>query len=203
MLRQSYNLFSCIILIFTLISQVQAQYFYKDIWSTQQMIKEFAALKNENIKSVVIKSFEDDGQPSEGFFCERKMDKNFSRSEMVSRSYITAPSFLTTYYNDKGWVTRTIDSTTETVNRSDYEYDIKGRITVISNFTRAGDEKAGITETRQYFYDATGRAQKMLRKTMTPTLDLIRQSEYCWIVGGLLLFFFVFFFCCCCCCCCC
>ena len=164
MLRQSFNFFSCIILIFVAVSQAQAQYFYKDIWSTQQMIKEFASLKNENIKSVIIKSFEDDGQPSEGFFCERKMDKNFNRSELVSRSYITAPSFLTTYYNDKGWVTRTIDSTSETVNRSDYEYDAKGRITLISNFTRAGEEKTGITENRQYFYDATGRAQKMLRK---------------------------------------
>ena len=128
------------------------------------MIKEFATLKNENIKSVLIKSFEDDGQPSEGFFCERKIDKNYTRSEMISRSYITGESVLSSFYNDKGWISRTVDSTAVTVSRSEYEYDVKGRIIVISNFTRAGDERSGISETRQYFYDASGKAQKMVRK---------------------------------------
>lgn len=160
-----YTFFTAVFFAVILIpTSAKSQYYYKDIWTNQQLNKEFATLKNENIRIVSIKSFEDDGQPSEGFFCEKKLDKNYTRSEMISRSYITGESILISFYNEKGWITKTVDSTPATVSRSEYEYDNKGRILLISNFTRAGDEKSGIAETRQYIYDAAGKPQKMVRK---------------------------------------
>ena len=160
-----YTFFSIALLVgFFNNNSAKAQYYYKDIWINQQLIKEFITLKNENIKTLAIKSFEDDGEPSEGFFCEKRTDKNYTRSEMISRSYITGESILISFYNEKGWIIKTVDSTPVTVSRSEYEYDNKGRITLIANFTRAGDENSGISEIRQYFYDAAGKPQKMIRK---------------------------------------
>ena len=141
-----------------------AQYFYKDIWINQQQIKEFAILKNENIRTVAVKSFEDDGEPSEDFFCERKIDKNFTKSETVTRSIITQQSLLASYYNEKGWIMKTVDSTQTSLARVEYNYDNKGRITMVTNFVKANDENGGITETHQYVYNAAGKPEKMIRR---------------------------------------
>lgn len=151
-------------LIFCLPRQSAAQYFYKDIWMNQQLTKEFAILKNEDIRTVSVKSFEDDGEPSEGFYCERKIDRNFTKSEMISRSNITNQSLLVSFYNERGWIMRTVDSTETSLARTDYAYDNKGRIINVTNFTKANDETGGITETHQYFYNAAGRLEKMIRR---------------------------------------
>lgn len=156
--------FAGITLLIAVSSGVNAQYFYKDIWTNQQLTKEFAILKNENIRTISVKSFEDDGEPSEGFYCERKIDRNFTKSEMISRSYITNQSLLVSYYNEKGWIIKTVDSTQTSLARSEYEYDNKGRIIMTTNFTKANDETGGITETHQYIYNATGKPEKMIRR---------------------------------------
>lgn len=150
-----------------------AQFFYKDIWTNQQLTKEFAILKNENIRTVSVKSFEDDGEPSEGFFLERKIDRNFTKSETVSRSYITQQSLLVSYYNEKGWIIKTADSTQTSLARSDYEYDNKGRVTQITTFTKANDEKGGIIETHQYIYNAAGKPEKMIRRKNNADLSTV------------------------------
>lgn len=155
--------FSCIIFFLSL-TTASAQYFYKDIWTNQQLTKEFTSLKNENIRTISVKSFEDDGEPSEGFFCERKIDRNFTKSEMVSRSNITQQSLLVSYYNEKGWIVKTVDSTQTSLAQSEYEYDNKGRLIMVTNFAKANDEQNGITETHQYIYNAAGRPEKMIRK---------------------------------------
>lgn len=163
MFRFYSKIFASVIVIFS-VSNANAQFFYKDIWINQQLIKEFAILKNENIRTISVKSFEDDGEPSEGFYCERKIDRNFTKSEMISRSQITQQSLLVSHYNDKGWIMKTVDSTQTSLARSQYEYDNKGRIIMITNFTKANDEAGGITETHQYIYNAAGKPEKMIRR---------------------------------------
>lgn len=169
MLRQVYFFLLFIFLGFN----VSAQYYYKDIWTNQQLTKEFSIIKNENIRIISIKSFEDDGEPSEGFFCEKKIDKNYTKSEMVSRSMITNQSLLISFYNERGWITKTVDSSETSLARSDYEYDNKGKILKITNFTKANDEKGGIIETHEYFYNALGRPEKMIRKENNSIISTI------------------------------
>lgn len=164
MLRFYSKIFTCLIVSIALIPAAYAQFFYKDIWNIQQLIKEFSILKNENIRTVSVKSFEDDGEPSEGFYCERKIDRNFTKSEMISRSYITQQSLLVSHYNDKGWIIKTVDSSQTSLARSEYEYDNKGRITKVTTFTKANDEKGGISETHQYIYNEAGKPEKMIRR---------------------------------------
>ncbi len=164
MFRFYSKFFSGIILLTTISSAANAQFFYKDIWTIQQLTKEFVTLKNENIRTVSIKSFEDDGEPSEDFFCERKIDRTFTKSEMISRSNITQQSLLVSFYNERGWIIKTIDSTQTSLARSEYEYDNKGRIIRITNFTKANDENGGITETHQYIYNTNGKPEKMIRR---------------------------------------
>lgn len=164
MFQFCYKFFISITLTCVLCVDTNAQYFYKDIWTNQQLTKEFSILKNENIKYISVKSFEDDGEPSDGFFLEKKINKDFTKSEMISRSYITNQSLLISYYNDKGWITKTLDSTQTSLTTSEYAYDNKGRVILITNITKANGEAGGITETHQYIYNTAGKPEKMIKR---------------------------------------
>jgi len=164
MFRFCSKIFSCFILLIVISFAANAQYFYKDIWTIQQLTKDFSILKNENVRSVEVKSFEDDGEPSQDFFCERKIDRDFTKSETVTRSIITQQSLLVSYYNDRGWLIKTVDSTQTSLSRVEYAYDNKGHTVTVTSFTKANDENGGITETHQYIYNAAGKPEKMIRK---------------------------------------
>lgn len=142
---------------------VNAQYFYKDILSTSKLNKEFAQMKRENIKAVEINSFDENDKPSEGFFCEKKINKNFTQSEMMSRSNITGESLLVTDYNDKGQVIKTVTTTPDATNTVEFNYDGSGNLTLISTRTIANDDSTGIAETHQYTY-TNNKPVKMVRK---------------------------------------
>ncbi|MEO6453842.1 MAG: hypothetical protein ABIN97_07225, partial [Ginsengibacter sp.] len=76
MFRSGFSFILIILLVYPWCTNVKAQYFYKDIWNTRQSGKGMAFLKAGNIKSISIKSFESDGEPSQGFFCEKQIDKS-------------------------------------------------------------------------------------------------------------------------------
>jgi hypothetical protein len=149
-----------------------AQYYYKDLMSTIQQNKQFAILKNGNIRTIKIESFDENDQPSEGFFCEKKINKSFSQSQMMSKSNITGESLLTTDYNNKGDVVKTTTSTPTTTSTVEFEYDVNGNISLIRTMTKADGDSSSITETHEYFYD-NGRPVKMLRKKNNSLISTI------------------------------
>lgn len=151
--------FSCV---FT--TSADAQYYYKDIWNNQQLIKEFSILKTDNLRTIKIKSFEDDGEPSDGFFCEKKINKSFSQSQMISKSNITGQSLLVSDYNADGRPVKSTDDTPTTFSATSYEYDQSGKLKLIRTTTKADDDSGQIVETHEYFYDEKGLPSKMLRK---------------------------------------
>ncbi|MGZ4049724.1 MAG: hypothetical protein ACXVNN_10200, partial [Bacteroidia bacterium] len=153
-----------LLLSFAFSTSVNGQYYYKDIWNNQQLVKEFNILKNDNLKTIKIKSFEDDNQPSEGFFCEKKINKNYTQSQMISKSNVTGQSLLVSDYNANGQPVKTTDDTPTTTSVTDYEYDPNGQLKMIRTVTKGDDDSESITETREYFYDEKGMPLKMLRK---------------------------------------
>jgi hypothetical protein len=159
---------------------VDAQYYYKDILSNQQLNKEFSILKNEKVKTIKLKSFEDNDEPSEGFFCEKKINKNYSQSEMISRSYITGQSLLVTDYNADGRISKTTTTTPTTTNTTQYEYGPKGNLIVVRTVTTGDDDSSGITETHEYVYDSTGKPEKMMRRKnniLIATIQFVKDDK--------------------------
>lgn len=145
--------------------KIKAQYYYKDIWNTIQLNKQSIKLKNEGIKKISTNSFEDDGTPSREFFCEKKIDKDFKSSSMISNSYITGNSLIITYYNDAAQVVKVIDSSSSFVNYTEYKYT-GSKINLVTTFTKSVDGTSGITESHQYIYNTNGQPEKMIRKKM-------------------------------------
>jgi len=140
-----------------------AQYYYKDIMGSINQNKEFSTLKNGKIKTIKITSFDDNDQPSDGFFCEKKINKTFSQSEMLSKSNITGQSLLITDYDADGKVIKTTTTTPTTTNTVEFEYDTNGLLSLIRTNTIADGDSTGITETHEFFYK-NGSPEKMLRK---------------------------------------
>lgn len=152
-----------LVVMYCLSTSVNAQYYYKDIVSTDKLNHEFSILKNASIRSIKIKSFDENDQPSEGFFCEKKFNKNFTQSEMLSKSNITGESLLVTDYNDHGQIIRTTTTTPNTTNIVEFQYDTAGNISLIRTKTTADGDSTGLGETHEYFYEKQ-LPVKMLRK---------------------------------------
>ncbi len=170
---------SFILISFTGISNANAQYYYKDIVSTIKGNNEFSILKSGNIKHIKITSFDEKDQPSEGFFCEKKINKNFSKSQLMTNSNITGESLLASDYNSKGDVLKTTTTTPNTTNIVEYTYDTEGNITSIHTSTVADGDSSGITETHEYFYE-NGKPVKMLRKknnTLISTITFVADDK--------------------------
>ena len=155
------------------ISAVQAQYYYKDIYSNRQVASEFKILKSNDLKDVQVKSFESDGQPSQGFYCERRINHSFTQSQMISKSNITGQSVLTTDYNTDGYPVKTVEETPTTTNTTEFTYDSTHRLLSVTYTTRADQDSSGITETRQYLYKGPGNPVKMIRKRNQVVLSVI------------------------------
>lgn len=149
------------------------QYYYKDILSNAQINKEFSLLKKEQIKTVKLKSFEDNDEPSEGFFCEKKVNKDYSQSEMISKSYITEQSLLITDYNAQGQVIKTTTTTPTTTNITRFNYDNNGLLLTVSTVTTGDSDSNSIAETHEYTYNEKGKPVKMLRKRNNILLSAI------------------------------
>lgn len=142
-----------------------AQFYYKDLVSNRQLVEEMAQLKEQKIRTVKVTSFEDDGSPSEGFFCEKKISRNYKTVEMFTRSNSTAASLFTSTFSSKGLLEETIDSSDISTTTTRYSYDENGRIKSIYSVLRSSDDDftSQITEEHLYEYKTNGLPEKMIR----------------------------------------
>ncbi len=161
---------------------VMGQYYYKDILNTRQVQAEKKILQEKQIRSIKIHSFEPDGSESEGFFCEKKISKDYRKFETVTRAANTGKSILTAFYNAKGLLEKTVDSSELSVNYSLYEYDGNNNIVSVTSTSSSSDDNFNttITEVHKYFYNEKGLPQKMLRiknSTDSTLVDFISDDK--------------------------
>jgi hypothetical protein len=155
---------------------VNAQYYYKDILSNQQLIAEMIRLKEQKIRTVSLKSFEDDGSTSDGFFCEKKINRNYTTAETLTKSYVTGASIFTSSFNSKGLLLQTVDSSEISSSTSVYSYTDNDKIKSIVSIVRSSDDdfKNEIREEHIYGYNDKGIAVNMVRiKNLTDSTFFI------------------------------
>lgn len=149
--------------IFHFAPSASAQYYFKDILNTQKINKEFSELKSAGFKLIKLRSFEDNDEPSEGFFAEKKINKNYTQSEMISRSFITEETLIKTDYDKEGRITKTITTTPTITNTLEYKYDPEGNLKFITTSSFDDRDSGIITESREYEYK-NGLPEKMIAK---------------------------------------
>ncbi len=152
-----------LVLIYT--CTVQAQFYYRDIISNNQLTREMALYKENKVRTVLIKSYEDDGSESEGFFCEKTLSKNYKKTELFTRSDVSGASLFTSWFNEDGQLLQTNDSSAISVSVNTYTYDDKKRVkSIVSSIRSADDDFVNeILEEHIYLYNEKNLPEKMIR----------------------------------------
>jgi len=172
--------FITILLLTLFTADSRAQYYYKDIVSNKQVIAEKQVLKEQKIRNILVHSFEGNGDDSRGFFCEKKISKDYRRIETYTKSNITGKSLQTAYYNDKEQLIQSTDSSELSSTTSVYQYDANGQITNILSNSHSNDDdfSTRLLEEHQYQYDAKGQPVQLLRiRNMKDTVQIIFTAD--------------------------
>jgi YD repeat-containing protein len=147
------------------LNTANAQYYYKDLVSNRQASSEMAKYKENKVRTVKIKSFEDDGSASEGFFGERRISKDYKKSELFTRTNVSAPSLLTSIYTEQGRLIRSNDSSSISTSNTWYEYDEQDRLKKLTTSIRSADDDFvnEILEEHIYIYGDEFLPEKMIK----------------------------------------
>ena len=139
----------------TICTLANAQYYYKDILSNKQITADLNTYKVNKIRKIIVKSFEDNGVESEGFFCEKKISKYYKSSELFTRSNFSYASLFNANYDDAGRLLNTYDSSALSVTEIKYTYNNNNQIVnILSSIQAIGEDfNNGITEEHIYSYD--------------------------------------------------
>lgn len=157
-----------------------AQYYYKDIVSNKQLMTEMALLKEQKLHTISLKSFEDDGSPSEGFFCEKKINKKYTSVETRTKSYVTAASEFVSIFDENGFLIQSVDSSDIASTNSFYTYTGSGAIKSIVTVNRSSDDDFHneIREEHLYEYNSNGNPAKLIRvKNYTDSIVILFSED--------------------------
>ena len=169
-----------LILLMTVSTAGISQYHYLDIVSNLQLSSEMKQLKEKKIRDIQVHSFESNGDPSKGFFCKKKISKDYRKIETYTKSAISEKSILISRFNTEGQLIASNDSSAISSSSNFYQYDSKGHLTKVVNISASMDDDFTnkLTEEHLYFYDAKGRCLKMLRiKNQLDTATVLFTSD--------------------------
>ncbi|RAJ02324.1 hypothetical protein LX64_03333 [Chitinophaga skermanii] len=148
----------------------KAQYYYQDIYNTQQTSKNLLLLKSKNVSKQTVKSLDANMENDNDFYCERLLTKNYNALRSLTKSPSTGMSSMTSSFNSKGLLTRTVDSSAGSISNVKYSYDNAGRLIFVEGSSQARGEKYKVGESRQYVYDSLGLLSFMIhKKSMNPS----------------------------------
>ena len=143
-----------------------AQYYYKDIISNRQNNSCIIDYRNAKIRQIKILSYEENGEPSKHFFCEKKISKDYTKATLYTKTGIAGKSVLISNYNDRLQLVRTYDSSDISVNESKFYYDNKDRLVKVSSVSKSADDDYLNMVKEEHVYEYTDDSQapsKMLR----------------------------------------
>ena len=144
-------------------STASAQYYYDDIVNNKQILADLAVLKEKKIKGIKITSIEPTGEESEGFTCQKKINRDFTEVEIYTATNESYPNTFISYFNKAGLLQKTVDSSEAGATTIDYMYDAANRLISINSSKHfATDDDAGVVvEQHLYKYDAAGILEQM------------------------------------------
>ncbi len=172
-----------IILFLTLSTSLNlcAQYYYNDIVNNKQVLAELATLKEKKINGVKVTSLEATGEETEGFTCQKKINRDFTEVEIYTATDESYPNTFISYFTKTGLLQRTVDSSEAGATTIDYTYDAAGRLISINSSKRfATDDDAGVVlEKHLYNYSAAGILEQMvlIKNNRDTTLFLFEADE--------------------------
>jgi hypothetical protein len=147
-----------------MIPALQAQYYYQDIITNRYNHEQFQLMKKEKVTGVTIKSVEDTGETTEGFFMEQLFNNSYTQLKTTTRlPAAKEKSVMVNYFNQQGYLYRTVDSSENSITVYEYSYGPDGRMAAILNTSRSQEDKMKTTESHTWIYNEKGVPEKMIR----------------------------------------
>ncbi|HSF45446.1 MAG TPA: hypothetical protein VLA58_05525, partial [Chitinophagaceae bacterium] len=161
-MRKTHVLF--VFSLFLLLSELRSQHYYQDIVSNQNNHEQFQLMKKLRVTRVGVKSLEPTGEVTDGFFMEQVINNSYSQLKTSTQlPGAKQRSVLVNYYNQQGYLYRTVDSSENAVTSYEYGYNPDGKLASVINTSRSDADKTKTTESHLWFYNDKGIPEKMLR----------------------------------------
>jgi hypothetical protein len=157
-----------ITLVFVLAStRTTAQFYYKDILSTQETGTRQQLYKTNQVRKVKVRNYNPDGSENKDFVCEQSLDPSFSSLVTVTAAASTASSTLTSFFDASTRLVRSVDSSADAVTTTTYTYGPTGKLLSIRSEGRGALSDTAhhgptSVEVHNWEYGATGQPTGML-----------------------------------------
>jgi hypothetical protein len=139
-----------------------SQHYYNDLVMTNEIVKKRAIYQANRVKGVKMTSFDNNNQPIEGFGGSQDVAGNFATITTETSTSLSGKDEITHYFNEKGQLTQSIDTTEGNKVVIQYTYDANNLITGITNmsFSPGG---YSTREQHLWFYNKDGKPERMLK----------------------------------------
>lgn len=152
-----------LLLILLMTTQARAQYYYQDIVQAANTSAQFSLLKQHNIRQIIASSFDADGSPSANFALYQQVNAAQQTLTTTSKSDYTNSSVLTSYYDNRNQLIKTVDESGTLRSETQYQYNEQGQLLQLSIITIDSLQQFSITEKHVYSYTPKGMPANMLR----------------------------------------
>jgi len=139
-----------------------SQFYYKDLVVPAQTAAQLTRFQQNRIRSVKLLSYERDGLPTEGFSGSQRISSDYKKLTTQLQTAYAGASTLTSFFDDKGHLLRSIDTADGAGSISSYSYNGQGRLTSITNVSTSFGQ-SNEKEEHQWYYSANGQPERMLR----------------------------------------
>ena len=138
------------------------QFYYKELLVPARTTQQLLDFKKQRIKSVKILSYERDSQPTEGFEGSQTIHNNYTKIVTRFISPYAGESMLTSFFNTKGQLVSTLDTTDGSGSLNRYSYNVKDQLTSIVNISTS-DGPSKQNEAHLWHYRDDGSPDRLLR----------------------------------------
>ena len=147
----------------------KSQYYYKDIVLAQQNQNNLKLMHEHKIHEANIVSLDANEEPTPGFICTQKISSDFSSISTFTKSVGIPESTVTSYYDPKGRLIKTVDTSDTFKSTTEYSYNENGNISSLLNNSVETDNHIAASEKHLWIYEGTVVKRMMKIKGETDT----------------------------------
>jgi YD repeat-containing protein len=139
-----------------------AQYYYADIIGTRQTNQQYKVLRAFESKKINATSFDARNEPQKDFVLEQVISPDGRKITTRSATIGISESYFIGYYQNNR-VVKTVDSSRNALNTTNYVYDNTGKVSAVSTSNKDFDGTFNNTEAHYWSYNEKAQPATMLK----------------------------------------
>ncbi len=147
---------------FITVYSAKSQYYYKDILLTRHNQENWKLYHDKKVREVDIQSIDANNEMTPGFVCTQRVSPDFSTITTFTKSTDIAASTLQAYYEPRGWLIKTVDTSDTYNSTTEYTYNEKGDVLSMMNTSLETDNHVVAVEKHLWSY-ANGIPKQMIK----------------------------------------